>query len=109
MSNAIIVTGDDVALPVTLRKDAQTFTINPAATIQAAVVSVDKATTLIAATTVLEANTGSDWANSLIVVEFDSATTGAITQYTKAYLEIEVNDGGKLTWFTTIEISQGTI
>ena len=104
-----IVTGDDVSLPTTLKKDNATFLINPGATIQASIITPDRVTTLIPATSVPEANPGSDWANSLIVIQFSSALTGAITDYGKAILEIQVDDNGKLTWFATVNIVQGTI
>ena len=106
---AIIVTGDDVSLPTTLKKDNATFTIAPSATVKASIVSKDRSTILIPAATVLEATTGSDWANSLIIVQFTSAETNAVTDYTIADLEIQVDDSGKLTWFTSVEIQRGTI
>lgn len=104
-----IVTGDDVALPVTLKKDNTTFTINPAADVKASIISLDRATVLIASTAVSNAAAGADWANSLVVVEFSSAETGAITAYDPALLEIQVDDGGKLTWFVNLDIVKGTI
>jgi len=105
-----IVTGDDIAIPVTLKKDDATFLINTGvAVIQAAVISKNKKTTVIASTSVPESNAGSDWINSLIVVEFSSTQTGAITRYGEALLEIQVDDGGKTTWFASVNIVQGTI
>jgi len=106
---AIIVTGDDPALPVTLKKSKAVFAIAPTATVQASVVSVDKLTTLIPPITCDNAATGADWANSLVMVEFTSAQTAAISATGEALLEIQVDDGGKLTWFVLITIETGTI
>ena len=104
---ALIVTGDDADLPVTLSKDGVTFTIDPGATVQAAVVSTDRETTLLAAVTCDNGATGADWANSLVVVEFPSADTGALTEETPALLEIQVDDNGKKTWFTDVQMDFG--
>ena len=104
-----IVTGDDVALPVTLKKDGAVFAIDAGATVQAALVSLDRSTVLAGPVTCSNVATGADWANSLVMVEFNSATSGAITAYGKALLEIQVNDSGKLTWFVTVDIEKGTI
>jgi len=104
-----IVTGDDVSLPVTLKKDGATFIINGGATVKASLVSENKDTVLIAPVTVLEANPGSDWANSLVVVQFTSIETGALTAYNPSLLEIQVDDSGKLTWFASINVDRGTI
>ena len=104
-----IVTGDDVALPVTLKKDNATFTIAPGATVKASIVSLDRAAILIAAVTVSNAAPGADWANSLVVVEFTSIETLGVIVYDPALLEIQVDDGGKLTWFVNLDITKGTI
>ena len=106
---SVIVSGDDVALPTTLRKDGKTFAINPTATIKASLISEDRETILISPVDVLEATGGSDWSNSLIVVAFPSASTLGLTPTAEATIEVQVDDGGKLTWFTSIEISKGTI
>lgn len=106
-----IVTGDDVDIPVTLTKGSAkaTFTIDPGATVKAALVSLDRQTVLIPAVTCLVSAPGADWANSLVIVPFTSAETLAVTDYAPAYLEIQVDDGGKLTWFDRIDIIKGSI
>lgn len=109
MSLASIVTGDDAVLPVELKKDEASFVIDSSATIKAAVVSKNKKTVLIPVVDVLESNTGSVWPSSLVVVQFTSAQTSAITRYGEAILEIQVDDGGKITWFAPVQIEQGTI
>jgi len=77
--------------------------------VEASIITKDKQTIIIAATNVPEANTGSDWPNSLVVVEFTSAVTDLITRTGPAQLEIQVNCSGKLTWFVSIDIEKGTI
>ena len=109
MSLAKIVTGDDSTLPVELRKDDQVFVIDPTATVKAAVVSKNKKVVLLPVVNVLEIAPGSVWPSSLVVVQFTSAATSAITRYGEAILEIQVDDGGKITWFAPVQIEQGTI
>lgn len=109
-----IVTGDDSNLPVNLyKKDATgtdiSFTIAPTATVKASLISADKAQVLIAPVTCLEAAAGADWANSLVIIPFTSADTVGVKVTGDALVEIQVDDGGKLTWFTGITISRGTI
>ena len=108
---ATLTTGDDTVFTVQLTKDKAPFAIDGSATIQASVVTKDKKTILIAPVPVLEATAGSIWINSIVVVTFTEALTAAITtsQLGSAYLEIQVDDGGKITWFNTIKILQGTI
>ena len=106
---SVIVTGDDVALPVTLKKDNSTFSIDAGATVQAALVSLDRSTVLAGPVTCSNVATGADWVNSLVIVEINSTLTGAITSYGGALLEIQVDDNGKLTWFVSVDIEKGTI
>lgn len=106
---SVIVTGDDVALPVTLKKDNATFTIDPGATVKASIVSLDRATILIAEVILSNIAAGADWANSLVVVEFSSVETGGVIGYDPCLLEIQVDDGGKLTWFVNLDMVKGTI
>lgn len=106
-----IVTGDDVAIPVTLTKGKtpSVFVIDSGADVKASLVSLDRLTILIAPVNCLNNAAGADWDNSLIIVPFTSSETGAITDYLPAILEIQVDDGGKQTWLDEIEIIQGTI
>jgi len=106
---SIIVTGDDVALPVQLKKDGKIFAIDAGATIKAAVINLNRSETIIPEVTCLSNAAGADWDNSLVVVEFNSAATSAVTDYDKALLELQVDDGGKLTWFVSVEFQKGTI
>lgn len=106
-----IVTGDDVDIPVTLTKGKAkaVFAINAGATVKASLVSKDRATILIPAVVCNVNATGADWANSLVIVPFTSAETGALAVLGPVLLEIQVDDGGKLTWFDELEIIKGTI
>jgi len=106
---ATLVPGDDTSFPVELEKDHAAFLINGSATILAAVTTKNKNKVLIPATAVVEAAPGSDWANSLVVVEFTEAQTELVTHFGSALLEIQVDDGGKTTWFAPITIIKGTI
>jgi len=106
---SVIVTGDDVALPTTLKKDGVTFNIDAGATVKASLISVDRAAVYIAPVTLNNAATGADWSNSLLIIEFPSASTELITDYQPALIEIQVDDGGKLTWFVSVDIEKGTI
>lgn len=109
-----LVTGDDVSIPVTLKQGADvaslaTFTINPSATVTACIVSTGKNEQYSAEVTCNNAATGADWANSLVIVEFTSAQTNAITHVGTAMLEIQVNDSGKTTYYQQIKILSDTI
>lgn len=106
---AILITGDDIVIEQTLTKNNATFTIDPGATVKASLISRDKETILVAPVTVLEATTGSDWPNSKIIILFAEADTLSLTDFGPIFLEIQVDDGGKLTWFVKTELAQGTI
>jgi len=106
---AELTTGDDITFPVQLTKDTTSFTISNLAIVRASIISKDKRLILIPPIPVLETNIGSNWASSLIMVSFTSAQTILIKNYGSNLLEIQVNDNGKHTWFTNINILQGTI
>lgn len=105
---ADITTGDDVAIGITLKKDGAIFAINTSADVKAALISQNKRETHINAVSVSNAAPGSDWDKSLVVVEFNSASTSAIPPG-DALIELQVDDNGKLTWFVTVSIEKGTI
>jgi hypothetical protein len=104
-----LVSGDDIVIEQTLTKNNSTFAIDSGATVKASLISRDKQTIIVAPVSVLEATTGSDWANSKIIILFDSTDTDTATDFGPVYLEIQVDDGGKLTWFVKAELVQGTI
>lgn len=104
-----IVKGDDVSLPVALTKDGATFAIDAGATVRAAIVDMGHQALLMAAVTLDSAAVGADWSTSLVVVEMTAAQTAAITEVGNAFIEIEVDDGGKTTFFTYIQVVEGLI
>ena len=104
-----LVTGDDIAIEITLTKNDVVFAIDSGATIQASLLTLDKRVILVAPVAVLEATVGSDWANSKIIVTFEDTDTEDLEVFGNIYLEVQVDDGGKLTWFSGVELVQGTI
>ncbi len=115
MTTPIIVTGDDITFPTILRKKVSgatvytTFVIDAGATIVARLVSTDKESTYTAEIAQVTAEAGSDLANSLIIIAFTSAQTIDMTFQGSALLEIQVDESGKLTWFTPVTIKRGQI
>ena len=109
MADSIITTGDSIRLPVTLRRNGQTFPISSSAEIKAAF--ADARFSVLISPVVSVANVpGSDWENSLIIVALDPPESDSI-QAGKAGLEVEVLDGGiKTTWqIPGIVIKKGLI
>ena len=106
-----LVTGDDTIIPVQITRDFIDEVIAGTATVKASIITKNKRNILIAAVPVVEGTTGSSWATGLVVVALTSAQTGAIpaSRMGSAYLEVQVNDGGITTWFTSIKLVQGTI
>jgi len=106
---AIITTGDHTNIPVTLKKNGKTFTISSGAVIKAVITNTAR-NAVISPEVIIDNNaTGTDLANSLIVVEFNETESSAITQLNDAMLEIQVADPEKKTWTTPILIRQGNI
>ena len=105
----VIVTGDDVLLPTTLKIDNATFNINTAAVVNAKVVSSNHQTVYSAVASQSSSTPGADWANSLVVISLPSELTIDITHHGMCELEIQVDDNGKKTWFAQIEVEKGTI
>ena len=107
----VIVSGDDEDIIVTLKKDDATFFISDvAATISAAIVSIDKSVQYISDTPVSPGVSGDDWSNSKIIVEFTEAQTMGLTPG-PALLEVQVEDQNskKKTWFYNVKITGDTI
>jgi len=104
-----IVTGDDIAIPVTLTKDGKLFSIASNAVVKAALVGADHSAILAGPVTLSNTATGANWPASLVVVEIPGTLTAAITAFKPALLEIQVNDGGPLTWFAEVRIIKGLI
>jgi hypothetical protein len=106
---ATLVTGDDTLVPVTLKKNGATFAIAGTAAIKARLVSVDRKVTYSEEVLQSITEAGNDLANSLVVVRLAPADTVSITYQGKARLEIQVDDGGKTTWFVDVDIVRGNI
>lgn len=110
MPTPILVTGDDISMAVTLKKDGVTFTINPAADVKASLVSLDHTTVYSDPVAQSSAASGADWANSLVTIQLPEANTLNMTYQGPALLEVQVNDtGGKVTFFTPVNIVLGSI
>lgn len=110
---ATVTRGDDIRFPVTLKKDGLVFEIDNDATISANFVDKTNGFKMLAtAVPVTRFATGSDWANSLIIIEVDSATSADLVPGL-AYLEVQVDDAvltdGKLTWKIPITIEADVI
>lgn len=109
MTVPTIVTGDDMYIPVTLKKNGATFAISQTGTVKARVVTTDHFKTLTVSIDQQRSMAGADWANSLVVVNIPSAQSATITQYGQAVLEIQVTDPGKTTWFANVNVIKGNI
>jgi len=107
----IITTGDAPKIPVTLKRDGTTFTIGGSAEIKAILTSLDRTTIISGEITIDKGATGTDLANSKIIVTFTKAETSAITEVGHAYLEIQVDETGDdpETWTDEVLIRQGNI
>ena len=109
MSSAI-VTGDDENILIQLYRDSATFTIDPTATVKAAVVNAGRSAIMAGPVTCLSDATGADWTTALVAVNLTSAQTAAITRYGSAILEVEVEDSaGKQTYSDSVTIVRGLI
>ena len=106
---AEIVSGDDVVIYATLKKGGSTFSIDPGATVTAMLVSLNHETAYTAEIAQSAATQDADWANSLVVVVMGEADTASITYQGHAYLEIQVDDTIKETFFGEIRIVTGQV
>lgn len=115
MATPTLVTGDDLSFPTVLRKKPfgssiySTFSIDPGATIFARLVSTDRENVYTPEIAQVTDEQGADLANSLIIIAFTSAETIDIAHQGGALLEVQVDDGGKLTWFASVRINRGQI
>lgn len=105
----VLVAGDDAVFAVTLKKDNAVFSIDSSAVVKAAVISQDRTRVLCGPVVCSNTSLGANWPSSLVMVLFPSNLTSTITQDKAGILEIEVNDGGKLTWFSDLRITKGMI
>ena len=104
-----LVVGDDASFALTLLKDGTTFSIDPGASVQAALVSYDHSRLLMSGVSQSYIDPLSDWDNSIVNVRLEADDTAAITETGSAFVELQVNDGGKLSWFFPVYIFAGHI
>ena len=109
MTIPLLTTGDDFILPLTLKKNALAFAIATTAAVQARLVTVDRLTLLCAAVAQASSTPGADWPNSLVVISLPAIATAGMQHQGLALIEVQVNDGAKITWFVTVKIVRGSI
>ena len=112
MTIPVIVIDDDATLFLTLEKDDATFNIDAGDVVEAALVSTDHETLLMAAVAQSNTSPGADWPNSLIAIKFSAAQTALITLPATgaAKVEVQVTQAGeKESWFSVVKIVQGHI
>jgi len=109
MATPLIVTGDDISVAVTLKKNDLTFDIPLLSTVTARIVSTNHKEVYSGEVVQSNSTPGADWPNSLVVVEFAPADTNTITYQGKALIEVQVDDNGKRTWFVTVKLITGQI
>jgi hypothetical protein len=108
-ANLIVVTGDQVALPIQLTINGAKAEISASAVAHAALVSIGHHELYTASILQSKDATGAAWSTGLFVVEFDPEDTAAVTFQGRALIEIQVDDGGPLTWFVPVQIVTGKI
>ena len=109
-----LVTGDPLVKTINLKKvnDAGESSFNIPSSgvpVKAAIVSKDHARRLTSEITLSSGETGADWSQSKVVVNIGKAETEAIAELGLALLEIQVDDGGEITWFHGVNIINGQI
>jgi exosome complex RNA-binding protein Csl4 len=109
MAIPILVTGDGITFPVILKKNKATFNIATTATIVARLVSSDRESAYTVEVAQVTNHADADLSNSLIIISFATDTTIDMTHQGTALVEIQVDDGRKLTWFTAVQIKHGQI
>lgn len=108
-TDSYIVMGDDAEIVVELKKDKALFNIPLTAIIKAALVTTDHKQILIPEVSVANNHPDGDWTISTIVVPFTEEQTSAIPYDGMALIEVQVNDSGKLTFFTDIQVLSGKV
>lgn len=118
MARTLIFRGDDVTIPVQLKKEVvgqkgtfAAFVINPASIVKATLISAERSLALSTTVTVTEV-AGSAWATSLVVAQWTAAQSAIFKLSRDARVMIEVDDtvntDGKLTFESgQVVIAQG--
>lgn len=113
MTTPYVVTGDDITIPVQLRKGAEgsvaPFVISGTGEVKARLVSMDHKSVYTDEIVQSSAAPGADWSTSLVVIQFAGADTDVITYQGKAKIEIQVADPLKTTWWIDCIIRKGNI
>ncbi len=112
----MITTGNDAVILHTLKKNGVVFNIPNTAIITCRLITMEHEVLTSEVVQSFDAD-GADWSNSLIAVILPATiTTETVTKAlswkngaTKAKLETQVDDNGKLTWFESITLTKGTI
>jgi len=104
-----LTSGDDITISAQLYKDEAAFSISGGADVKARVIGTSHSTVHFTTVTCDSGASGADWANSLVVITFPASATSGSTHRGPAVLEIEVNDGGKNTFFADVVLEVGTI
>lgn len=105
----VLVTGDDLALPVDLTVNGVAFDAS-GGTVTARIVSLDHDTALCDEAQQNSAASGANWAAGRVVVELAAALTAAIVSYGQALIELQVDKAGrKATWFVAIVVVRGHV
>lgn len=105
-----ITSGDDTTLAIQLYNEAGAkFLINTTATVKVGIVDLAHARLLVAAVTCNRLAAGADWTTSLVIATFTAAQTAVIVTNEDAYLEIEVLDTIKTTYFERVKLTRGLV
>lgn len=110
MATLTVVRGDAINLPTTLTLNGEPHAISLDATVRAALVtSNDINRSLLGTVTAMSnAAAGADWPSGVVMLIFPKTETAA-WKPGNHMIEIEVDDGGPLTWFTPIVVKRGAI
>ena len=107
---AQLIIGEASSISLRLLKDGQRFDMSTASSVQIALVDQGHNNIILDPITITSGQTGNDWANSLIVIDFTAVQTGAINQQTTYLFEIQVIDQGITnTWFVPVRAIRGLI
>lgn len=116
MTLPVLTIGDSFENSATLYigSPSAAYDVSTATAIKATVTSLDGSIRYCDVLTLSSGDTGADWANGVIVYNFDPTTTAQIATYitkpTKALIETQVEiNGGKYTWTQEILIRPGNI
>jgi len=107
--SVVIVTGGDAHILCIATKNGDEFVIDPGATVQAALISLDRQRVLIPAVTCDVNHAQADWAASSVAVVFPKELTAALTEEGAVTIELKIVDVSDNYWFFPALIAQGHI